>query len=92
MRDMAQSVRNSDHKVYFMIVRLTGVEVEGERRIEKRTRCVQDCDDSSLSSVEDGQNKNRYDDHINTEVYMNSMSQSVYDTQRKKQKIRKRTY
>ena len=90
MRDMAQSVRNSDHKVYVMLVRLTGVEVEGERRIEKTTRCVQDCDDSSLSSVEDGENKNRYDDHINTEVYMNSMSQSVFENQRKKQK-RKRT-
>ena len=55
MRDMAQRVRNSDHKVYFMLVRLTGVEVEGERRIEKRIRCVQDCDNSSLSSVEYGE-------------------------------------
>ena len=90
MRDMAQSVRNSDHKVYVMLVRLTGVEVEGERRIEKTTRCVQDCDDSSLSSVEDGEIQDRYDDHINTEVYMNSMSQSVFENQRKKQK-RKRT-
>ena len=89
---MAKIVRNSDDKVYFMIVRLTGVQVEGERSIEKRTMCVQDCDDSSLSSVEDGENKNRYDDHINTEVYMNSMSQSAFGTQRKKQKNRKRTY
>ena len=68
-----------------MLVRLSGVEIEGETRIEKRTRCVQECDDSSLSSVEDGVVQNRYDAHINTEVCMNYTSQSVYENQRKKE-------
>ena len=73
IRDVAQSVRNSDHKVYFMLLRFTGVEVEGEKRTEKRTKCVQDCDDSSLSSIEYVGLQYNYDEHVDTEVCMHNI-------------------
>ena len=83
---MAQSTRSIDHKIYFMILRFTGVEVEGEDRFEKRGRCVQDCDDSSLSNSlapAHNEKKMNYDDHLNKTLYLEGMSKSVYTKHKK---------
>ena len=53
LKEMAKNITSVDHKAYFMIFRFTGVEVEGEDYLDKRSRCIQDCDENSSLSCSD---------------------------------------
>ena len=75
LKDMAKSTTSVDHKVYFMILRFTGTEIEEEDMIDKRVRCVQDCDDSS---DEDYDRTQKYKDHLSKDLYFEELSSSVY--------------
>lgn len=75
--DTSKITKASDHKVYFMLVRFTGVEVEETHRIEKREGYVEGCDESSLSSDSYGENNTRYDDRNNKDIFLNNMSYYV---------------
>ena len=79
LSQMAKHTTSCDHKVYFMVLRFTGVEVEEEDNLDKRTRCIEDCDESSLSS-------DNYQDHINRNEYHDSQSTSFYTPNRKKRR------
>ena len=60
-----------------MIMRFTGLEVEGEDRQKKKARLVQDCDESSLSmsdeeyQIHKSGESVRKDALINKEVHIN---------------------
>ena len=41
---MARNTKSSGHKIYFMILCSMGVEVFQEGKIDKYTRCVEDCE------------------------------------------------
>ena len=56
LSEMARNTKSSEHKIYFMILRFTGTEVFQEGKIDKYTRCVEDCDDWSISGSD-------YDDY-----------------------------
>ena len=86
---MAKNITSVDHKAYFMIFRFTGVEVEVDNYLDKRSRCIQDCDEnSSLSCSDDDvsvkKKKVNYEDHINRDLYFEAMASSVYTPRRKK--------
>ena len=75
LKEMAKNITSVDHKAYFMVLRFTGVEIEGEDYLDKRSRCIQDCDEnSSLSCSDDGiiakPEKEDYADHINRDLYL----------------------
>ena len=89
LKAMVKCTTSSDHKVYFMILRFTGVEVEEEDKVDKRSRCVQDCDDSSLSDSEikhTSNKKHAHDDLIKSDNYYQSINSSVYVPSRRKRK------
>ena len=91
LKAMAECMKTTDHKTYFMILRFTGVEIHEEDRHDKKSRCVQDCDDdSSQSFVEYSSSlKHNYKDKLNKDDYYEHLKRSVYVPQSKRSKRRR---
>ena len=91
VREMATNVKTSDHKVYFVILRFTGIEVAAQDKLDKRGRCIEDCDESSLSDSDSAGEVSYkpavHSDLLNKELYMENMSQKLsakYDRKRRR--------
>ena len=87
---LARNVKRTDNWCYFMIMRFTGLEVEGEDRQRKKARLVQDCDESSLSLSEEDYEIHKSGEslkkdalinkevHINRNEHLENLSQDLY--------------
>ena len=88
---LARNVKRTDNWCYFMIMRFTGLEVEGGDKQKKKAKVVHDCDESSLSMSDDDYQLHKSggsvkkDALINKEVHLNrndnldNMSQVLCD-------------
>ena len=86
---LARNVKRTDNWCYFMIMRFTGLEVEGEDRQKKKAKVVQDCDESSLSMSDEEYQIHKSGEsvkkdalinkevHINRNDHLENMSQNL---------------